>query len=139
MATIKRYQDLIAWQRAYRLALLVYQVTSDFPSHERFGLTQQLQRAAVSIPSNIAEGFGRHGLPDYIRFLDMAVGSTFEVQTQLLLSRDPGYPSRQDVIDLADEVERVLCGLVRSLRRKLEQQRRQQQQAKSYNSSASAP
>ena len=118
MARIDRYEDLIAWQKAYRLALAVYEVTKELPADERFGLTQQLRRAAVSIPSNIAEGFGRHSRPDYLRFLDIARGSTYEVQTQLRLAHDLGYLTETHCLELVAEVERILNALIASLRRK---------------------
>ncbi|MEX0746337.1 MAG: four helix bundle protein [Phycisphaeraceae bacterium] len=120
MAQINRYEDLVAWQRAYTLVLDVYRVTRGFPADERFGLVQQVRRAAVSIPSNIAEGFGRHSRPDYLRFLDMARGSTYEVQTQMRLATDLGYFDDEDanILDRIAEVERILNGLIQALRRK---------------------
>ena len=118
VAAIRRYEDLAAWQKSYRLVLEVYRLTHAFPADERFGLTQQLRRATVSIPSNIAEGFGRHSRTDYVRFLDMALGSTYEVQTQLRLARDLGYSKDHAVLELVAEVERILNGLIRSLREK---------------------
>ncbi len=83
VARVEKYEDLIAWQKAYALVLRVYQLTKDFPADERYGLTTQMRRSAVSIPSNIAEGFGRHSRDDYLRFLDIALGSTYELETQL--------------------------------------------------------
>ena len=118
MAKIERYEDLVAWQKAYALVMRVYKVTQSFPSDERFGLTSQLRRAAVSIPSNIAEGFGRYTLPDYIRFLDIARGSNYEVQTQLRIARDLDYCKDTLIHDEVAELERVLNGLIRSLRRR---------------------
>ncbi len=118
MSEVRRYEDLIAWQKAYQLVLAVYRLTASFPPDERFGLTQQLRRATVSVPSNIAEGYGRYGIGDYIRFLDIALGSTYEVQTQLRLSRDLNFRDDPAILDAMAEVERVLSGLIRSLRRK---------------------
>lgn len=120
MARINRYEDLVAWQKAYALVLEIYRITVGFPTGERFGLTQQVRRAAVSIPSNIAEGFGRHSRADYLRFLDMARGSTYEVQTQMRLAVDLGYfnDSETNMLDRIAEVERILNGLIQSLRRK---------------------
>ena len=118
MAKIQRYEDLIAWQQAYEIVIKVYQATKNFPQDERFGLTQQVQRAAVSIPSNIAEGFGRHTRPDYLRFLDMARGSTYELQTQMRIAHDLGYLDNPELMDKIEELERVLNGLIRALRSK---------------------
>lgn len=117
MAKIERYEDLIAWQKSYAVTLLVYRLTTAFPADERFALTQQMRRAAVSVPSNIAEGFGRHTRPDYLRFLDMAMGSLFELQTQLRLAHDLGYCSAPNMVQDIAEVERILAGLIRSLRK----------------------
>lgn len=113
---IKTFRDLIAWQRAMQLAKKVYQATSVMPDSEKFGLTSQMRRAAVSIPSNIAEGHGRQSLPDYVRFLKMARGSLMELQTQLILAEDLGFLQvRPDLTDLLAETDRVLQGLIRSL------------------------
>lgn len=113
---IKTFRDLIAWQKAMQLAKDVYKATSQMPERERFGLTAQLRRAAVSIPSNIAEGHGRQSLPDYIRFLKIARGSLMELQTQLLLGEELGFlQPTGNTIDLLAETDRVLQGLIRSL------------------------
>ncbi len=119
VAKVKRYQDLIAWQKAYNLVLAVYACTKEFPSDERFGLTQQLRRAAVSVPSNIAEGWGRRSRTELIRFLEMARGSCYEVQTQTKLASDLGYVSHHhDVHSLIGDTERLITGLIESLKRK---------------------
>lgn len=94
----------------------IYRATSSMPDNERFGLTSQMRRAAVSIPSNIAEGHGRHSLPDYIRFLKTARGSLMELQTQLILSEDLGFLRVSPQLnELHSEVDRVLQALIRSL------------------------
>lgn len=118
MAKIKRYEDLIAWQQAYEIVIRIYQRTKSFPKEEQYGLTQQIRRAAVSVPSNIAEGFGRHSRPDYLRFLDMARGSAYELQTQMRIAHDLGYVNDSELMDKIEELERVLNGLIRSLRNK---------------------
>lgn len=122
MARISRYEELGAWQKAYELVLVVYRVTKEFPADERFGLTQQVRRAAVSIPSNIAEEFGRHSRVDSLRFLDMARGSTYEVQTQIRLATDLDYfnDAKINILGRIAEVERIFNGLIQSLRRKEE-------------------
>ncbi|MEO0586457.1 MAG: four helix bundle protein [Planctomycetota bacterium] len=118
MAKIHRYEDLIAWQKSYAFVLSIYRVTAKFPTDERYGLTSQLRRAAVSIPSNIAEGFGRHSRADFLRFLDIARGSAYEVQTQLRLAFDLGLADDPDALDDITEVIRILNGLIASLRAK---------------------
>ena len=117
-STVRNYQDLHVWQKARLLAKRVYEVTDALPAHEQYGLTQQLRRAAVSIPSNIAEGYGRGGRQDYVRFLKTARGSLYELQTQLLLAQDFGYLSEQQVAAVmqhAAQCSQVLHGLIRSL------------------------
>ena len=117
--SVKTFRDLIAWQRAMALAKAVYQVTRDMSPPERFGLTLQMRRAAVSIPSNIAEGHGRESRPAYVRFLRMARGSLMELKTQLLLSEQFGYLQVADAVnDMWAETDRVLQGLIRSLETK---------------------
>lgn len=111
------FTEVIAWQKAYEAVLAVYAATRAFPPEERFALTNQIRRAAVSIPSNIAEGWGRGSTTDYVRFLDQARGSLYELNTQLWLACDIGYLAGADAIfDLLDETSRVLVGLIRSLR-----------------------
>jgi four helix bundle protein len=116
---IRDYQDLIVWQKSRGLVKRVYEATRCFPREEAFGLAQQVQKAAVSVPSNIAEGYGRGSRKDYIRFLQTARGSLYEVQTQLLLAQDLGYLKPPQVASLwqdADDCSRVMQGLLRSLK-----------------------
>lgn len=112
------YRDLVAWQRAMTLAELVYQSTTKFPPEERYGLTSQIRRAAVAIPSNIAEGQGRRSSDaDFVRFLSIALGSLCELETQLELTLRLGLASRDAmaaVFGEAGEVGRLLNGLIRS-------------------------
>jgi four helix bundle protein len=113
---VRTFRDLIAWQKAMELAKLVYRATQDMPPDERFGLTAQMRRAAVSVPSNIAEGHGRETRPDYLRFLRVARGSLMELQTQLTLAEELGFMNiAPPAIELVREVDRVLQGLIRSL------------------------
>ena len=116
----RNYRDLVVWQKAMDLVEIVYAVTANFPSDERFGLTSQVRRAAVSIPSNIAEGEGRRSRNEFGHFLSVAYGSLREVETQLLIAVRLGYAIAeycQPAFDLADEVGRMLNGLSRSLDR----------------------
>lgn len=116
---IEKFTDLIAWQKGHELTLLLYQVTETFPGSERFGLTSQMRRSAISITSNLSEGFGRRGLSDKRRFYDISIGSVFELQNQLILSKDVGFLNEDDfhvLFDLSEAVHRLVVGLIRSLR-----------------------
>jgi len=105
----KTFRDLIVWQKGYRLVLKIYKITKTFPTAEQYGLVQQMRRAAVSIPSNIAEGYGRKHKPEYNQFLRHAYGSLLELQTQYLLSVDLGYTDKNARIEpLLDEVGAML-------------------------------
>ncbi len=115
---IPTFRDLIVWQRAMVLAENVYKLTASFPTEERFGLTAQLRRTVVSIPSNIAEGKGRQKTGPYVNHLKIALGSEAELQTQLELAYRLGFTERKRVaplLDAASEVGRMLNGLVASL------------------------
>ncbi len=115
---IRSHRDLIVWQRAIDLVTAVYRVSQSFPASEQYGLTSQVRRAAVSVPSNIAEGYGRGTSQDYLRFLRMARGSLFEIDTQLLIAMNLGIlsESRYEELDAhMTEVGRVLAGLIKSI------------------------
>ncbi len=115
---VSSYKDLLVWQRAVELALAIYRCTAEFPVEERFGLTSQIRRAGVSIPSNIAEGYGRGTRKDYKQFLSIARGSTLEVQTQLLIATELGFGSselREEVGALAEQVSKMLYSLISKL------------------------
>ena len=119
---LKSFKELKVWQKAYQLCLEMYKVTGSFPADEKFGLTSQMRRAAVSIPSNIAEGYGRKTIPDYVRCLYIAYGSTCELETQTLLSRDLEYLDENIkvlLLEKINEVERMLMALIKSLENKL--------------------
>ncbi len=118
---LKNYRDLKVWQKSYRLCLDLYKITKKFPKEERYGLTSQIRRAAVSIPSNIAEGYGRKTTADYLRFLYIAYGSIGELETQLLFSGDLNYVNQENLKALKDgteEVERMLKAMIKSLENK---------------------
>lgn len=121
--TVKSYRDLIAWQRARELVKETYLLTAEFPVGERFGLVGQMDRAAVSIPSNVAEGYGRATTQDYLHFLRIARGSAYELETQLVLAEDLGLcaqtASSKTVVTL-QEVIRLLQGLIAALERRVE-------------------
>ena len=112
------FKDLIAWQKAMQVAALVYKLTGSFPTEEKYGLVSQMRRAAVSIPSNIAEGQARHTTGEFIQFVSHAEGSVAELETQLLLSINLGFATADPaapVLSLLDEVRRMLNALRRSL------------------------
>ena len=107
------FKDLIVWQKAYRLVLEIYKMTKDFPKFEIYGLAQQMRRAAVSIPSNIAEGYGRKHKAEYRQFLSVAYGSLSELETQYLLSIDLQYTENHKVIEnLLKEVGGMLYRMI---------------------------
>jgi four helix bundle protein len=117
---VRHYQELTAWQKAMDLVTTVYASTDRFPSTEVFGLRNQIRRAAVSIPSNIAEGQGRRSVQDFIRYLAISRGSLQELETQVLIAARLTYLSdeqRDSVLDLCSEVGRLLNGLSKSLTR----------------------
>jgi len=116
---MRDHRKLRAFELADGLALSVYAGTKNFPKEEQFGLTSQLRRSAVSVASNIVEGCARNSHPDYVRFLDVAFGSAQEVVYQLSIAARLGYLPSDIAADLArqaDELVRVLAGLIRSLR-----------------------
>jgi four helix bundle protein len=118
---LKNFKDLKVWQKAYQLCLEIYKTTKNFPNEEKYGLSSQLRRAAISIPSNIAEGYGRKTIPDYVRCLYIAYGSTCELETQTLLSGDLDYLSENNqdtLLEKIKEVERMLMALIKSLENK---------------------
>ena len=113
---VKRYEELVVWQKAMLLAKRVYCVQKKLPKEEIYGLGDQIRRAAVSIPSNIAEGFGRDTDKEFKHFLSIARGSLFETKTQLQLAESLGYLMiDSEVLALFDEIGKLLNGLSRSL------------------------
>ena len=116
---IKTYKDLIAYQKAYKLALNIYKYTNLFPKTEIYGLVSQMRRSAISIPSNIAEGYRRKSRKEYIQFLSIAYGSSGELETQISLSHDLAMLSESDFIDLQslnEDVSKLLYKLIKSLK-----------------------
>jgi four helix bundle protein len=121
MAKIKTYRDLLVWQKSMALVTEVYKTTKSFSKDEIYGLAGQMRRCAVSIPSNIAEGYGRNSSSDYVRFLRMAMGSLYELQTQFDISLNLGYVTEDCHVGLFEssrEVERMLSSLIRKLENK---------------------
>src|SRR5579871_4211557 len=104
----KTFQDLVVWRKAHEFVLAIYPFTAHFPKPETYGLAQQLRRAAVSIPANIAEGFRRRGKPDKARFMNMAEGSIEECRYYLILAKDLGYADTHGLAASLEEVSRLL-------------------------------
>ncbi|MBW2039666.1 MAG: four helix bundle protein [Deltaproteobacteria bacterium] len=118
---LKNYKELKVWQKAYQLCINLYKITKGFPKEERYGLTSQIRRAAVSVPSNIAEGYGRKTTQEYMQSLYIAYGSNCELETQIMLSSDLGYIKPDDFRALQKNIgegERMLKALIRSLENK---------------------
>lgn len=119
---IRNYRDLAVWQRGMDIALAVYEVTKSFPADERFGLTSQLRRVAVSVPANIAEGHARSSTKDYLRYVSIAIGSLAETATFVELAGRLNYGNVEElrkIFEMTTEERRMLRALQKSLRRRL--------------------
>lgn len=115
-ATAKTFEDLIVWQKSHALVLEVYRISKGFPREEVFGLTSQLRRAAVSIPSNIVEGFNRQGTADKLKFYNYAEASLEETRYQLMLASDLDFAETRSVQENCKEVTRILTAYIRSIK-----------------------
>lgn len=116
----KTYKELEIWKESIDLVKEIYQITSDFPDTEKFGLQSQIRRAAVSVPSNIAEGFSRESKKEFIKFLQISLGSLFEVDTQLIIAKDLGY--LKNIQNEQEKIERIgkrTNALINKLKEKL--------------------
>ncbi len=112
------FGKLIVWQKGILLSKKIYQITKTFPREELYGLTDQLKRSSVSIPSNIAEGYGRNSRADYKRFLSIALGSVYELQTQLIISKELNFLNEKiynEIISLSKEIDRMLYAMIKKL------------------------
>jgi four helix bundle protein len=115
------HKDLVLWQKSLALAIDIQRATASFPRSELYGLVGQMRRAAVSIPSNIAEGAARRTTKDFTAFLHIARGSLAELETQLIIAESVGYlgtAASQELTSKADEISRILTGLLAALRRR---------------------
>ena len=118
---LKTFKGLKVWQKSYDLVFEIYKATKYFPLEERFGLTSQIRRSTVAIPSNIAEGYARKHLKQYIQFLYIAYSSGAELETQLMLAKNLQYLKKEmfkDLIENYYEIERMLMALIKSLEKK---------------------
>ena len=116
---MKTFRDLLVWQKSMNFVTEIYKESKSFPKEETFGLTSQIRRSSVSIPSNISEGYGREGVKDYIRFLNIAMASLFELQTQLEIAFNLEYLKKEkfDILyELSREIERMLSSFIKSIK-----------------------
>lgn len=120
MTKIQSFTDLIAWKEGHKLVLNLYKITSQFPNRESYALTDQMRRAAISITSNIAEGFPRRTEKEKVQFFYISIGSTTELQNQLLIARDLDYIRKEDFTLLANQtilIHKLIIGLIKNLRK----------------------
>ena len=119
MSSIKSYKELIVWQKSMKLVTMVYELSKKFPDDEKFGLTSQMRRCSVSVPSNIAEGWGRLSRKNYIQFLRISRGSLFELETQVLITKELNYINDSVIIEsLIIEISKMLNSLIKKLEEK---------------------
>ena len=118
----RAHKDLDVWKESMQLAVIIYGVTEKFPKSEIYGITSQMRRAAVSVPSNIAEGAARFSVKEFLQFLNIAGGSLSELDTQITLAATLGFLPRDQCADLENRIEKtssLLAGMIRSARKKL--------------------
>ena len=118
MSTVKTYKDLLIWQKGILLVKVVYNSIESFPKDEIFGLTSQIKRSAVSIPSNIAEGWGRSSTLSYVHFLKIARGSLFELETQFIIAKELNFISElkfDEITQIITEESKMLNAFIKSL------------------------
>ena len=119
MSNLKSYKELIVWQKAMKLVTIIYDLSKKFPEDERFGLTSQMRRCSVSIPSNIAEGWGRLSRKNYVQFLRISRGSLYELETQILITKQLNYINDSESVEsLIIEISKMLNSLIRKLEEK---------------------
>ena len=112
------FRDLLIWQKAMNLVTEIYQLTNLFPKEEIYGLTSQIRRSGISIPSNIAEGYGRNGTKDYLKFLNIAIASLYEMQTQLEIAYNLKYINEfqfNKIFEESREIERMMSSFIRKI------------------------
>ena len=119
LIVMSTFRDLLIWQKSMILVTDIYQLTNTFPKEEIYGLTSQIRRCAVSIPSNIAEGYGRDGNKDYLKFLNIATASLFEMQTQIEIAFNLKYLTElqfNNIYEASRELERMMCSFIRKVK-----------------------
>ena len=125
---MRDFKQLKVWEKAHQFTLLVYKITNNFPGDERYGLTSQIRRAAASIPTNIAEGYGRSGQSERSHFLNIAIGSASEVEYQLILAKDLGYIYETQHCQCNEnilEIRKMLISLYNKIKTDLEHSKKQ--------------
>jgi len=118
---MKSHKDLDVWKRSVDLVTCIYEITKDFPKDEIYGITNQIRRSAVSIPSNISEGAGRNHSKEFVQFLHISLGSLSELETQIIISENIKYLSKDDSIKIQNELaelRKMILGLIRHLNTK---------------------
>lgn len=121
MQPVKSYKDLLVWQKSMKLVKNVYLATRKFPQSEVYSLTSQINRAAIAIPSNIAEGYGRKSSKGYNQFLSIAYGSSLELETQFLLATDLGFIDKntnQEILNSIIEIQKMLSSIISKIKQK---------------------
>jgi len=121
--SMKNHKDLIVWQKGIELVKMVYSITSSFPKEEQFGLTSQMRRCSVSIPSNIAEGCGRHSEKELMQFLYITLGSASELETQIIISQELNFLEKdkcEQVLSMINEIIRMTSSLIKSIKTRFE-------------------
>ena len=114
--SLRNHKDLTVWKRSFELVILLYKVTDNFPKSEKYSLTSQIRRSAVSVPSNIAEGAARSSKKEFNQFLYIALGSLSELETQILIAAEVNYLNPNDIIPMIEEIRKMLLGLIKSLK-----------------------
>jgi len=117
---VKSYKELNVWQKGIEITERIYEITENFPQKELYGLVSQMQRSAISIPSNIAEGFARGHTAEYRQFLHIALGSCAELETQLVIAQRRNYTAKEEILGLQENLDhesRMIMNLIKSLRK----------------------
>ena len=119
---MRDFRKLAVWEKSHQVVLKIYRVAADFPTEEKYGLAMQMQRAASSIPTNIAEGCGHKSDPEFARYLQLAAASASELEYQLLLAKDLGYleeDTYRDLTDAVEELKKMLASFIRRVRARI--------------------
>lgn len=115
---MKNFKKLMIWQKGFKIAINTYKITKNFPDEEKYGLTSQVNRSSISISSNIAEGSSRRSQKDYFRFIEIALGSCFELESQFLIASELGFGNKNDIGEILqeiDEEQKMLIGFMKKL------------------------
>ncbi len=114
---MNNHKDLDAWKESMNMVVNVYDLTKSFPQEELYGLSSQIKRSAISVPSNIAEGAARSSRAEFIRFLNISLGSLSELETQLILAMRLNYINNQSIFDKIIDIRKIICGLINYLKK----------------------